>query len=538
MALESEPWLERGAVQSQLGALLSGLLYPPLFAPFELRELAWIALVPLAATVSRSAPRHAAGAGLTFGFVATLGVTGWVIATVHHYFGFGVWSSAAFGAGVAIAAAAPFFALAFAAYACAAPRLPSVYRPLLFAAAWVSTEYARTELGLESPWAKLGDSQAESMWLRQIADVTGVYGVSGLLALANATAWEVLAALARPGSRWARARDVAWIGAPCAVLSIATCVYGARAVDRWSERPTLFEVALIQGNVPPELRWRRHTVSKVVQRYARLTRETLRTSDDRLALVVWPENAIQTPLSDPVYGRFVRGLARTTPALLLGAPRFEGAGSGLRSFNSAHLLRRDGSEEHYDKRRLVPFSETRPMAGFAGFAAVGDLDVGQFSRGDRPGMFSLPDARLGVLICMEALYPALGREASLAGADVLVNLSNDGWYRGRGGAEQHLAQVVFRAVETRRPLVRAATTGVSAIVGPDGRVRSRLGTDETGVLRAAVPRGAAELTIYARTGDLFAIGCAMTTLAAAGWSARPKRFPHRIGAAIRAARAG
>jgi apolipoprotein N-acyltransferase len=223
--------------------------------------------------------------------------------------------------------------------------------------------------------------------------------------------------------------------------------------------------------------------------------------------VVWPENAVQTRVDDPSYGPPLRGLARRGVPLLLGAPRSERHNGSWRHFNSALLLQPDTEPEHYDKRRLLPFSETQPLGELAGFGRRGDLDVGAFTAGEKLGLFQVNGATLGVLICMEALYPALAREAAREGATTLVNLSNDGWYRGSGGAWQHLAQAVFRAVETRRPLIRATTTGISAVVAPDGRLIASLGEGERGFLRTQVPPPWHGPSFYTRFGDVFALAC-------------------------------
>jgi apolipoprotein N-acyltransferase len=120
-----------------------------------------------------------------------------------------------------------------------------------------------------------------------------------------------------------------------------------------------------------------------------------------------------------------------------------------------------------------------------------------------------------VLICLEALYPALAREVARAGADALVNLSHDGWYGGRGGAEQHLAQVRFRAIETRRPLVRSTTTGISAVVAPDGALAATLPPGAR-ALRTRIPAPWPGTSLYVRFGDVFSVACTAFWLAVAG----------------------
>jgi apolipoprotein N-acyltransferase len=267
-----------------------------------------------------------------------------------------------------------------------------------------------------------------------------------------------------------------------------------------------FEVAIVQGNVASDLRWNRSAAGRVLHRYGALTRDAIGDAHrPPPALIVWPENAIQTPIDDASYGPPLRRLADRVP-LLIGAPRSEERDGRRRHFNSAVLLRPDGGVESYDKRRLLAFSETRPFGAIASLAPRGDLAPDTYTAGERAGFVDVGGRRLAVTICMEALYPALAREAVHGGATAIVNVSNDGWYAGRGGASQHLAQVRFRAIETRLPVVRATTTGISAVIAPDGTLLGTLEEGASGVLRVDLPFPG-EASLYARFGDAFALGC-------------------------------
>jgi apolipoprotein N-acyltransferase len=513
-----------------LGALtatvVSGLLYGLLFPPVGGVALSWVALVPLVLALrSRSFPA-AAGLAALFAWLGTASVIPWLASTLHDHFDrswpFGIAFWLLFSAG----ALAPYYAPLLAAQAWAARRLPRAWAPFLFAAAWVGAEWCRAQLGFRSPWTRLGDAHAHSVHLRQVADLVGVYGVSFIVAFWNALLADAVLML----HRRLRGGDVAWrpllvVGA-CGtlMLGLAMLYGGLRLRELPSVRPG-FEVAVVQGNLAPELRWKQARAGQVLRRYGGLTRDLLVGSqrDRPPDLVVWPENAIQTSVTHPVYGPPLLGLASKAP-ILLGAPRSEREGGARHAFNSAFLLAADGVRDHYDKRRLLPFSETHPLGGLGSFGSRGDLDASEYTAGTRGALFDVGAQRLAPLICMEALYPALAREAARDGATMLVNLSNDGWFAGRGGAQQHLEMVIFRAVEVRRPVVRATTTGISAVIGPDGALRARLPQGEKGVLRVEVPAAPDELTLYTRTGDAFAVGCTLATLGAALVGVR--RGPH------------
>lgn len=486
-------------------ALASAVLYGLCFAPSGLAPLAWVALAPLALALRGAGPARAAGLGFAWGFVATAWVTAWLVPTLAGQFGFSRPGSVAFWLALAAASAAPFLAVACAGFALAARRAPAALVPALFAAAWVAAEYARARLGLRSPWASLADTQVDAALLRQLAALGGHYAVGAVVALANATLAEMLRAARTSGSA-----PRAWRGALAAALILlgvggGAWAWGARRAAGQGGAPAL-TVALVQGDVAPELHWRRESASRVLRRHLSLTDELLR-GGPAPDLVVWPESAVQIPPDDPSLGPALRGAGAGRVPVLLGAPRREERDGALRHFNSALLVRPDGALEHYDKRRLLPFSETRPLGGLGALVTSRDLDPGAFTAGSGPGLFTVGGVRLGVLICMEALYPELAREAASRGARALVVVSNDAWYRGRGGAAQHFAPVVYRAIETGLPVLRAATSGITAVVAPDGQVVARLPEHEARVLVGPTPPPHPRPPPYLRLGDAFAWAC-------------------------------
>ncbi len=501
----------------------SALAYGALcFPPWSFDGLAWVVLVPLLLVLRGLEPRKAFVWAAGWGYLATVSVIAWLMPTLTGHFEWSEPRGLGFLVAFAVVAAAPFYGAGGALYAAGARGRGPLLGALLFAACWVAGELARTHLGFRTPWALLGDTQAEAVRIRQLADLGGVYAVTALVAFANGCVAEIVLAawrlLRRDRSQLVHARR-ALVG--LAVVLLAATVYGEVQRRRFAPREGQFVVAIVQGNVPPQLRWRSGMAGHVVRRYGSLTRDLLlgRVKQDP-QLILWPENAIQTPLDHPTYGAAVRRVAARTP-VLLGAPRNEERDGRRIAYNSALLVDGHGLVGAYDKRRLLPFSETRPLGGWLQLGERGDLDAGEYAPGSSAGVFQVGAETVGVLICMEGLYPELSREAVRAGASVLVNLSNDGWYRGLGGAEQHLHQVVFRAIENRRPLLRATTTGISAVVGPDGTIVASLPEDRTAVLEQAVPEAPNELSPYGRVGDLFAWSCvAWAALCVRGGSGR------------------
>ena len=295
--------------------------------------------------------------------------------------------------------------------------------------------------------------------------------------------------------------------------------------ERWTDREGLGRrsVAVVQTNVAPAFRWNRAYTQRQVGAHLDLTARI----EGHPALIVWPENAVPTYLeSEPMLAAELAEAASAHGAdLLVGGPRL--APDGVR--NSVNLFTAAGRYGgHYDKQHLVAFAEDRPFS-----AGAADPDSpSEFSPGRVAGV--LPSfVQLGVTICHEIVYPELVHQSVRQGAELLVNVSNDGWLGGRGVASrQHFAMSVFRAVEARRYLVRGAITGVSGIVDPYGRVVQTLPSDEAGIVTAEV-EGRRGLTPYVRFGDAFAAACALLSLLALArhavgplaWAPRPAVIP-------------
>lgn len=513
-------------VWSAAAVAVSGAVCTLAFAPFAWPHVLWIALVPALVALEANPPGRAALLGLLHGTVYAAGISAWLVPTVRDYFGHSLPFTLGFQVVFWMATVGVYHGALFGALSCARRGLPRAAWLALVPAAWVAADLARTSLGLRSPWARLGDAFWEAERLRQLASVTGVYGLSALVVLGNLAVAEALrAGVALRG----RPRRPAWrlalgVGLVFCLVLGASLGHGRRRLDRLAADvegapEEGFEVLLVQGNVESSLRWRRVHASRVLRRYAGLTRQALAREPDT-DLVVWPEQALQTAPDDAVYGPPLHGLVeRLGRPLLLGAPRHEPAEGGSRVYNAAFLLRPGAAPAHYDKLRLLPFSETHPLDDWLG-GPDGDLGTAEYAAGTRPGLLAWGGPPLGVLICFEAVYPEMARSLAQGGARVLVNIANDGWFRGSGGQEQHLAQVTFRAIETGLPLVRVTNTGISGVIGPDGGVGDRLGADRSGVLRARVTPGPVASTLYSRVGDAFAFACLAAVAVALAVSVR------------------
>jgi apolipoprotein N-acyltransferase len=501
------------AVLTVLAAAGAGaFLYRLAFPPFDHAWVAWFSLVPLLLVVYRrpgpTAFLHGALYGVASGYAVA---ASWFPQALARFFEI-PFVVAALGL---LAYCVLFWGTAFGIFAAGAARLLGSRRPLLgilaTAALWVATELLRGRI-FQQPWVLLGYSQHAHVALIQISALTGIYGVSFLLALGNAAIAEAVMRGGQPGGLPKRLGP---LGCTAAIVGVVW-FGGWLAAQRDLTAPTRL-VAVVQTNVPPAVHWTRAFTDQQVMDHTRLTDELVPTRD--VALIVWPENAIPRYLeSEPGLAAHLGALAeRHGSDLLLGAPRFADG----RSYNSVRLITAAGHNGgHYDKQRLVFVAETNPLR--PAWSERPTDNPHQFAAGDGPGVLRsfLP---LGVSICHEVLFPELASRAVHAGAALLVSVSHDGWLDPGSGvaSQQHFAMAVFRSVETRRYLVRATTTGISGVVDPFGRVVASLGVGARGALVTPVA-GLSGLTPYARLGDVFGLGCVVVAAAALLWRWRGK----------------
>lgn len=490
-----------------LATLLSGALYAAAFPERRLSVLAWIVLVPWLVAVRGGSLGRAVVLAWIWSLAAAWGLNAWFPRAVSTYYLQPAWVGAAFFVGVTTLTAAPafvVFALAWRGLHSSGP-----VAPLLAAAAWVAAELGRTRL-LGDPWGLLGYSQVTTPVLLQVAEVTGVYGTSFVLAAANAAVADLWLTRGTLGAGSARRGLVGAL-----VVAALTASYGMarlRAIERQAV-PTAEPIAVVQANLDLGSQWRPEFYGRNLDAYLRLTARALAEAP-ATRLVVWPESAMTFFLDDePTYrAAIAHVLAPHDAELVTGGPR-TAAGGEPPFHNTVFLLTPAGEiAGWYDKQRLLPFAERFPVRG---------LDVLRRSFGRvrefTPGTAMPPlvtrAGRAGVVVCNEALFAEPACERARAGAEILLALTNDSWVGSATFAAQALDMTIVRAVETRRWLVRASTSGPSVVVAPTGRVTARAAHDTATVLHATVARET-RLTPYARWGDVFAAACALAVLAA------------------------
>jgi apolipoprotein N-acyltransferase len=453
-------------------ACVSGLLYALAFPPAALFPLAWVALAPLCFALARVGPWAGAGLGLLFGAVAGVSLGWWLPGSIAGFFDLGVAGAGLYAAGAILLCIFPFAGFGAAVSALARR---GKFSPFGVALAWGLCEALRVHGPVPTPWALLAYSQAPWLAIVQVADVAGVLGLGCLIAAVNAALAGFAPAL-RSTPRFALQTTLT------AALLLAGWGYGLQRLDEEFAYGEEIAVAVVQPAVEPARRFDAAHRGENLARHLELTRSV---ATSNASLVVWPELAIDFPIAaEPELWRSVRELSRDFPGdILLGAQNSRRRLLLLEPLNSALLLRAGRVVDRHDKISLMPFAETRPAAL--------PLGIDRFRPGLELRALASSAGPLGVLICSEALHPELATQLAAGGAEILVNPSNDDWFGSRAGAEHQVAVAVFRAVETRRFVLRSSTSGRSAVVDPHGRIVALAPYGDAAVLEARVRRSRA-----------------------------------------------
>jgi apolipoprotein N-acyltransferase len=522
-------------------ASLSSLLVALSFPDFNLWWLAWVALVPLLCAVC-APPRPRTSTAFLLGWLSgTLyfyGSCWWLTHSMIHYGGIPAWLAFPLLAPATVVVGL-FPAACCAAVARVASRRGVALALLAAPSAWAACEWAR--LGVTGQlWNALGYTQAYEPALIQSASWGGVYAVGFLiLSINSALAYALL-----------RRTPRAFVSFAACALVVAAIIFASNrsssspgeegsspdgAASTPDSRAPAAVVIAVQPNVSPNFERTQAETDALVARHLSMSMEALDKWDATEArgeshgrqwggqarieqewravprLVVFPESPMNFSYArDDEFRSLIADFARQERASVIFNSMEPAPAGGV--YNSAVMIDDAGRlVAQYDKIRLLPFGEYVPLPRWLGGGLLGGL-VGDFTPGANYTLLPVGTARAGVFICFESAFPSIARAFTKAGADVLINISNDGYLGRTPVLRQHLANVVFRAVENRRTILRVTNTGISARITPRGEVLDATAGFEPASRTWTITRAAGGQTFYTRHGDLFVALCAAATL--------------------------
>lgn len=485
-------------------SLASGVALALAFPLYNIPLLGWIAPAMLIVAVLNASPRFAFLLGWLQGAAYYAMSVPWFYTVMRQYGSLPVLEAGAVFALLVFATALfhAAFALAVAWLARSSPTRACVAAPFL----WVSMEFGMMHLpDIGFPWNLLGYVAAGNFTFVQLTAITGIFGLSLLVASYSAlAAWVVLQM-----SRGNRDGLSAWIVANSVLIVIA--FVGPRYIPR---APADHVAHLVQTNLAVAMNYPSGWMQSHASDMDQLEQLSIGEAKRVPGLVVWPEVPAPFSLQDADFLARATRIARSAgEGFLVGVVDWKPLpGGGIGANNSAALLDSSGALNFmYDKIHLVPFSEYVPWRSHLTFVSGLTGIIGDFEHGTQYKVGHIPGGPFSVFICYEAIFPNEIRRFTMAGAALLINISDDAWFGGSGAPQQHLAMARVRAVENRRWLLRDTNDGITVSVDPYGRIVARLPEKVRGELEA--PYGfRTDLTPYARWGDWLAWLCAIAAL--------------------------
>jgi|Deesub1362A_J573_1020465.scaffolds.fasta_scaffold00045_52 apolipoprotein N-acyltransferase len=503
-------FLEKGYIKRlskpYLPAVVSGALLVLCFPVFDYYSLAWVSLVPFLVSLWEKTPRQGFKAGFLLGVVFFSGTLYWIYHSINHYGGVSLVPSLAlvFLLSLYLSLYTGVFGWLFSLKIKTTP-FPALFLAPVF---WVVLEFARSYALTGFPWSSLGYSQYKFLSVIQVADITGIYGISFLVVAVNGAIADLFIIKKRRQEMPLFHMSPTIIGYGILLLGlIAVFGYGYYRLDQDRGEKTI-RVSVVQGNIRQDIKWDPGFQRDVINTYKRLTTTA---SLHQPSLIVWPETAV------PFYfGKDIRLTEELIEfqknleiPLLFGAITVK---DGNRLANSAVLLDSTGEVSYiYDKIHLVPFGEYVPFRRILFFVDKIAYGIGEYVAGDKYLRAETPFGKFGTFICYEIIFPGLVRKFYKDDGDFIVTITNDAWFGKTAGPYQHFSMAVLRAVENRKPVIRAANTGISGFIDSSGRILSSTGLFKQQVLTANITTDRTR-SFYSRYGDLFSYLCIIITV--------------------------
>ncbi len=467
--------------------------------------VAWIAFVPLLFALKQGSVKSALLTGLSAGLTFNIGLVYWATSAIVNYGHLPL--PVGLAAMLLLAAYLGIYVALFCggvAYLKERGVPQAASAPLL----WTSLEFIKSYIFTGFPWENLAYSQYLYRPIIQVADLTGTYGVTFIIVLINIVIYDILSDTIA-ADRKSSPKRLAMEAGGAFLLLFILLIYGnlrINEIEREMKRSPALDIALIQGNIDQSSKWNPEYQQETLASYKSLS-EHLPIAGS--GLVVWPETAVPFYFQerDLKSIQIYQTAKKTGHWFLFGSPSYHKEGGGVSFYNSAFLVSPAGEiAGRYDKVHLVPYGEYVPWRKFFPFLGKLVEGAGDFSTGDGYYPLTMNNRKIGILICYEAIFPEASRAYKRSGAELLVNITNDAWFGLTSAPYQHLSMMPFRAVENRLYVVRAANTGISAVIDPTGRIES--GTDLfVEAALAGQVRFVDSGTYYMAYGDSFAYLC-------------------------------
>ncbi|MCI5116769.1 MAG: apolipoprotein N-acyltransferase [Candidatus Electrothrix sp. LOE1_4_5] len=482
----------------------------------------FVALLPLLSTLGRLSVRQSILTGIVCGMFFYTGLLYWISPVLQRYGGMHpvVTITALFALVVYMTTYLCLFCCLGNSILILRCRSKGTSTALLLLAAptlWVGLDFLRGTLFTGIPWMDIGYALYRQPLLIQAADLGGHHVITFAVVLINALLLWLISRI-----QTADAAASGYHFAPPVVVFLLLAFLGGYSTVRYQQivskvatADTAF-ISAVQGNIQQNIKWVPSYKEKTIDQYLLLSRQIVTEETEKPDLFVWPETALPFyPAREPLMNKVLDFVWEKDILLLTGSPFFTVKPTQRKKvayYNSALLLDRTGSmSARYNKQHLVPFGEYVPLRHYLWFLKPLVEVVGNFTAGDSSQPLDGETIQVGVLICFESLFPNIARKEVAEGANLLANLTNDAWY-GRSVAPDHSwAMTVFRSVENRRSLVRAANTGISGFVSPTGEILQETELFKAKAISARIPLMTLQ-SVFVRGGHHFDSICLFLAL--------------------------
>ncbi|MBF0456811.1 MAG: apolipoprotein N-acyltransferase [Nitrospirae bacterium] len=492
--------------------------FPPVFSGFllylsfpmpDISFLAWVALVPLLYAVLHSNGwAYSFKAGLVTGVVYFFSTQYWIAHSINNYGHMPLIAS--LSVVLILAAYQGLYIGVFGLMVRLFTRRTKIPVYLTGPSLWVGLEYFRGVLFTGFPWSFLGYTQYKMLPLIQIADITGVYGVSFLLVCFNAAAADFI--IKNNSENYTLLKKLLPF-ALFAIIIALVLAYGYRQLNNINPAVKPVRVSVIQGNVAQDAKWDKKFVSEILKSYETMTEQAVA---DGAKLVVWPESSLPFLFgSDKILTEDLLSFQKKLDIyLVFGTDLVKDYVNGRYVLTNSAMVLAPGGKflSVYDKIHMVPFGEYVPLRNVLFFIDRLVTGIGDFTRGSSLTVVRTPLGDFAAPICYEIAFPELVGAFYRYGGDFIVTITNDAWFGRTSGPYQHFIMAVFRAIENRKPVVRSANTGISGFIDSTGEITARTELFEKVVLTRDIYTNPA-ITFYSLFGSVFVHICNIANLA-------------------------